>query len=70
MSFLFPKVETPKAPDVPAPPRRTDAEISEAAAEQRRKLYQEAPGRRGTLGGGLDVMGMYSTSAAKLLGIA
>ena len=68
VSWLLPqsKMNVPEA--APAAPQRTDADISEAAAEQRRRLYQEAPGRRATLGGGLDVMGLYSTSAAKLLG--
>jgi len=68
MGFLSPS--KPKPPEQTPPPRQTDAEVAEAAAEQRRKLYQEAPGRRGTLGGGIGVMGMYSTSAAKLLGVA
>lgn len=69
MSFLAPKAQKPTTA-VPAAPERTDADIQDMAAQQRRKFYQEFPGRRSTLGGGLDVMGLYPTSSARLLGAA
>jgi hypothetical protein len=68
MAFLLPKTNAPKPPPAPAAPQRTDAEIAAAAAEQRRKLYQDAPGRRSTLGGGLDPVAPYVTASARLLG--
>jgi len=70
MAWLLPQSKMNAPKPAPAAPQRTDADIAEAAAEQRRRLYADSPGRRATLGGGLDVMGLYSTSAAKLLGAA
>jgi hypothetical protein len=70
MAFLIPKPKAPAAQPTPAAPERSDADIAEAAAQQRKKFYGGSPGRRSTLGAGagLGVMGLYPTSAAKLLG--
>ena len=66
----MPKIQKPPDQPVPKAPIRSDAEIAQAAAEQRRRFYQDYAGRRSTLGGGLDFMGFYPTSSAKLLGAA
>lgn len=70
MAFLLPRVKTPKPPELPAAPRMSDSAVADAAAEQRRRLYLDAPGRRSTLGGGLDGPGAYRTSVVSLLGLA
>jgi hypothetical protein len=71
MSWLIPQPKAPKPPTPVPPPERTDAEIAAAAAEQRRRLYGQAPGRRSTLGGGVDpVAPKVATSYSSLLGIA
>jgi hypothetical protein len=70
LAFLTPQIKQPKQPAAPRAPERSDTEIAEAAADQRRRLYGEMGGRRSTLGGGLDAPGHYATSSARLLGVA
>jgi hypothetical protein len=69
LAFLIPDMPQPKKEPPPPAPRLSDSEVAQKAAEQRRKLYAESPGRRSTLGGGLDVMGFYPTAQARALGL-
>jgi len=66
MSGIFSKPKMPKVKDIPVP-SRTDAEVQQAAEEERRRQFA-ASRATGWLTGGLGVSrNQYSSAGAKLL---
>jgi hypothetical protein len=68
MSFLSPKVSTPKVSAAPPPPDRTDAEVQQLADSQRARFYGARGASSTQLSSGAGTAGRYS-SAAQLLGM-